>query len=156
MTQQAPDRTRRRSSPPASPRSSAASSTEPPAARRTRSPASQSVEDFKAGFALNASTAVARAEPPVDAARRTRRTSTRWALLGLAYQQRARETGDPAYYTKSDGALRRALALDAERLARRTAASARSRSRATASREALALGEQAPRARADDARATTA
>src|SRR5712691_9536848 len=33
------------------------------------------------------------------------------AVLGLAYQQRARETGDPAYYTKSDGVLRRALAL---------------------------------------------
>src|SRR5438552_26505 len=32
-------------------------------------------------------------------------------LLGLAYQQRARETGDPVYYTKSDGVLRRALAL---------------------------------------------
>ncbi len=32
-------------------------------------------------------------------------------LLGLAYQQRARETGDPAYYTKSEGVLRRALAL---------------------------------------------
>lgn len=31
--------------------------------------------------------------------------------LGLAYQQRARETGDPAYYTKSDEALHRALAL---------------------------------------------
>jgi tetratricopeptide (TPR) repeat protein len=32
-------------------------------------------------------------------------------LLGLAYQQRARETGDPTYYTKSDGILRRALRL---------------------------------------------
>ena len=32
-------------------------------------------------------------------------------LLGLAYQQRARETGDPAYYTKSEGVLRRALEL---------------------------------------------
>ena len=31
--------------------------------------------------------------------------------LGLAYQQRARETGDPTYYTKSDEALQRALAL---------------------------------------------
>jgi tetratricopeptide (TPR) repeat protein len=31
------------------------------------------------------------------------------ALLGLAYQQRARETGDPTYYTKSDGVLARAL-----------------------------------------------
>ena len=35
-----------------------------------------------------------------------------WVLLGLAYQQRARETGDPAYYTKSGGVLRRALSLD--------------------------------------------
>jgi tetratricopeptide (TPR) repeat protein len=32
-------------------------------------------------------------------------------LLGLAYQQRARETGDPGYYAKSQGVLRRALAL---------------------------------------------
>src|SRR5207247_4054016 len=31
--------------------------------------------------------------------------------LGLAYQQRARETGDPSYYTKSDEALHRALGL---------------------------------------------
>jgi tetratricopeptide (TPR) repeat protein len=31
--------------------------------------------------------------------------------LGLAYQQRARETGDPSYYTKSAEALHRALAL---------------------------------------------
>src|SRR6185312_4515097 len=30
-------------------------------------------------------------------------------LLGLAYQQRARETGDPSYYTKSEGVLDRAL-----------------------------------------------
>jgi tetratricopeptide (TPR) repeat protein len=32
-------------------------------------------------------------------------------LLGLAYQQRARETGDPSYYAKSAGVLRRALRL---------------------------------------------
>src|SRR6478752_493920 len=31
--------------------------------------------------------------------------------LGLAYQQRARETGDPTYYTKSDEVLHRALRL---------------------------------------------
>ena len=31
--------------------------------------------------------------------------------LGLAYQQRARESGDPAYYAKSDEALHRALRL---------------------------------------------
>jgi tetratricopeptide (TPR) repeat protein len=33
-------------------------------------------------------------------------------LLGLAYQQRARETGDPSYYVKSDGVLRRARRLE--------------------------------------------
>jgi tetratricopeptide (TPR) repeat protein len=32
-------------------------------------------------------------------------------LLGLAYQQRARETGDPSYYTLAGGVLRRALRL---------------------------------------------
>jgi tetratricopeptide (TPR) repeat protein len=32
-------------------------------------------------------------------------------LLGLAYQQRARETGDPAWYPKSNGILTRALRL---------------------------------------------
>ena len=32
-------------------------------------------------------------------------------LLGLAYQQRARETGDPTYYTKSKGVLERALQI---------------------------------------------
>jgi tetratricopeptide (TPR) repeat protein len=32
--------------------------------------------------------------------------------LGLAYQQRARETADPAYYTKADGILHSALRLD--------------------------------------------
>jgi tetratricopeptide (TPR) repeat protein len=34
-----------------------------------------------------------------------------YALLGLAYQQRARETGDPSYYPRSGRALRRALRL---------------------------------------------
>jgi tetratricopeptide (TPR) repeat protein len=34
-----------------------------------------------------------------------------YAELGLAYQQRARETGDPSWYPRSDRALRRALRL---------------------------------------------
>jgi tetratricopeptide (TPR) repeat protein len=34
-----------------------------------------------------------------------------YALLGLAYQQRARETGDPSWYPRSQRALRRALRL---------------------------------------------
>jgi tetratricopeptide (TPR) repeat protein len=33
------------------------------------------------------------------------------ALLGLAYQQRARENGDPAFYPRSESALRRSLEL---------------------------------------------
>ena len=73
----------------------------------------QSVEDFKAGFALSASTAALVAnlqttlrENPAD--------EHTWMLLGLAYQQRARETGDPTYYTRSGGALNRALSLDAK------------------------------------------
>jgi tetratricopeptide (TPR) repeat protein len=33
-------------------------------------------------------------------------------LLGLAYQQRARETGDPSFYPRSEEALRRALRLE--------------------------------------------
>src|SRR5262245_33582200 len=32
-------------------------------------------------------------------------------LLGLAYQQRARETGDPTWYTKAEGVLENALEL---------------------------------------------
>ena len=32
-------------------------------------------------------------------------------LLGLAYQQRARETGDPSYYPRSEEALRRSLTV---------------------------------------------
>ena len=55
------------SSPPASPRSSAACSPGRAATPPDALAASQSVEDFKAGFALNASTRLARREPPVDA-----------------------------------------------------------------------------------------
>ena len=36
-----------------------------------------------------------------------------YATLGLAYEQRARETGDPGYYSKADGVLRRSVALGA-------------------------------------------
>jgi tetratricopeptide (TPR) repeat protein len=43
--------------------------------------------------------------------RRYPRNVKDWDSLGLAYQQRGRETGDPSWYTKSDGALHRALAL---------------------------------------------
>lgn len=35
-------------------------------------------------------------------------------LLGFAYQQRARETGDPAYFSRSEGAFHRAAAAGAD------------------------------------------
>jgi tetratricopeptide (TPR) repeat protein len=73
--------------------------------------AEQQVEDFQAGFKLNASTAAfvqaLQAKLGVNA-----KDEHAWLLLGLAYQQRARETGDPTYYTKSQGSLEHALALD--------------------------------------------
>ena len=63
-------------------------------------------------------------------------------LLGLAYQQRARETGDPGYYTKSEGVLRLALRYAPEDLVVTgglgTLALSRHRFR-----EALALGRRA-------------
>lgn len=73
--------------------------------------AEQQVEDFQAGFKLNASTAafVQALQAKLGA---NAKDEHAWLLLGLAYQQRARETGDPTYYTKSQGSLERALALD--------------------------------------------
>lgn len=38
------------------------------------------------------------------------------SLLGLAYQQLARETGDPSYYPKSEGVLEQALRLEPDDL----------------------------------------
>jgi tetratricopeptide (TPR) repeat protein len=79
-----------------------------------------------------------------DRLRADPRDARGYALLGLAYQQRARETGDPTYYPRSERALRRAL-----RLAPADAVSigglgslALSRHRF---REALALGRRALR-----------
>jgi tetratricopeptide (TPR) repeat protein len=73
----------------------------------------QSVEDFKAGFALNASSAsiVSQLQATLAA---NGDDSRSWTLLGLAYEQRARETGDPAWYGKAGAALNRALALDGD------------------------------------------
>jgi tetratricopeptide (TPR) repeat protein len=63
-------------------------------------------------------------------------------LLGLAYQQRARETGDPTYYTKAEGVLQLALRYAPEDLVATgglgTLALSRHRFRA-----ALALGRRA-------------
>jgi len=74
------------------------------------------------------------------------------ALLGLAYQQRARETGDPTWYPRSERALRRAVRLAPENPAAvgglGSLALARHRFR-----EALALGRRALRLSPASARA---
>jgi tetratricopeptide (TPR) repeat protein len=74
-----------------------------------------------------------------------------WSLLGLAYQQRARETGDPAWYPKAGGALGRALALDSRDpvAASGMASLALSRHRF---RDALELGRRARALAPDSAR----
>ena len=71
----------------------------------------QAAEDFSAGFSLNQSTGalVQQLQSAFRADPQDARSAT---LLGLAYQQRARETGDPGYYTRSEGVLRRAIALE--------------------------------------------
>ncbi|TML49513.1 MAG: hypothetical protein E6G21_10585 [Actinobacteria bacterium] len=62
--------------------------------------------------------------------------------LGLAYQQRARETGDPTYYTKSGEALHRALALAPRDLVATSGLGSLALSRHRF-REALVLGRRA-------------
>jgi tetratricopeptide (TPR) repeat protein len=62
--------------------------------------------------------------------------------LGLAYQQRARETGDPTYYTKSDEALHRVLALAPRDLIANSGLGSLALSRHRF-REALVLGRRA-------------
>jgi tetratricopeptide (TPR) repeat protein len=62
--------------------------------------------------------------------------------LGLAYQQSARETGDPTYYTKSGEALRRALRLAPRDLIATSGLGSLALSRHRF-REALALGRRA-------------
>jgi len=71
----------------------------------------QSGEEFSAGFSLNQSTG-AFVQQLQSALRANPKDQRSAALLGLAYQQRARETGNSDYYTRSEGILRRALELD--------------------------------------------
>ena len=62
--------------------------------------------------------------------------------LGIAYQQRARETGDPTYYTKSQGILDKALRLDPNDLFATSGLGSLALSRHEF-RNALELGEKA-------------
>jgi tetratricopeptide (TPR) repeat protein len=63
-------------------------------------------------------------------------------LLGLAYQQAARDTGDPTYYTKSEGVLRRALEIRPDDLISTSASGSLAQSRHRF-RQALVIGRQA-------------
>src|SRR5262249_2098613 len=111
---------------------------------------SQGVQDFKAGFSLGGSTVSLVAELQSQLTVNARDEHS-WVLLGLAYQQRARETGDPTYYVKSAGALRQARALDAndELVYSGLGSLALSRHRF---RDALALGKHAQALNRYDAR----
>jgi tetratricopeptide (TPR) repeat protein len=100
----------------------------------------QAAEDFKAGFSLNASTASLAADLQ-SRLRANPKDEHSYVLLGLAYQQRARETGDPSYYPKSEGVLRRALALDSKDYLAVSGLGSLALSRHRF-REALTLGEQ--------------
>jgi tetratricopeptide (TPR) repeat protein len=111
----------------------------------------QAAEDFKAGFSLNASTASLVAD--LQSRLQTNpKDEHSYVLLGLAYQQRARETGDSAYYPKSAGVLRRALALDSRDYLAVSGLGSLALSRHRF-REALTLGDQARRLNPYSARA---
>jgi tetratricopeptide (TPR) repeat protein len=110
----------------------------------------QAAEDFKAGFSLNSSTASLILQFQ-EALRANPKDEHTYVLLGLAYQQRARETGDPSYYSKSEGVLRRALALDSKDSLAVGGLGSLALSRHTF-RKALALGRQAVALNPDSAR----
>jgi len=108
-------------------------------------------ETSSAGQAAAAPPAAAESSPVdtatqvtrLQAAVRTNPTDVRSLdSLGLAYQQRARETGDPSYYTKSDEALHRALQIAPRDLLATSGLGSLALSRHRF-REALVLGRRA-------------
>jgi tetratricopeptide (TPR) repeat protein len=116
---------------------------------RTGSPAASppaaapvTAESLQAGFSAGSTEAlVARMQAQVRAVPDDIRALD---LLGLAYQQRGRETGDPAWYAKSDGVLRAALRLAPNDLLATSGLGSLALSRHRFA-EALQLGERARR-----------
>ena len=103
-------------------------------------PPAGAADRFQAGFALGDTSAlVANMQQEL---RSHPRDAHAWALLGLAYQQRGREVADPSYYTKSEGALRRALRLTPNDLVATSGLASLALSRHRF-REALGLARQA-------------
>ncbi|HET9672772.1 MAG TPA: hypothetical protein VFQ40_07985, partial [Actinomycetota bacterium] len=78
---------------------------EEPATARTGDTAQRLLQGFSAG---DTAAAIARLEQRVEAAPAD---GEGLVLLGLAYQQRARETGDPSFYPRSQAALDRSREL---------------------------------------------
>lgn len=84
---------------------------ESPSAGASAPPAEHVAATFDPAFssAQNAASLVLRLQ---DHLRQSPDDAASHALLGLAYEQRARETGDSAYYPRAEIVLRRALELD--------------------------------------------
>jgi tetratricopeptide (TPR) repeat protein len=108
----------------------------PPAAA-----AELALSGFSQGGATGTAATVARLESEADAGSATAHD---YALLGLGYQQRARETADPSFYSLSERALRRSLALAPDDVLATSGLAALALSRHRF-REALALGRRARR-----------
>src|SRR5262245_44568906 len=64
---------------------------------------------FEAGFSADTETFVRQVTADL---REHPKNARGYTLLGLAYQQRARETGNPVFYSKSEQALRRSDELE--------------------------------------------
>jgi tetratricopeptide (TPR) repeat protein len=116
----------------------------------TALPAARSLAAFEPSYstAQNATALVLRLQQRL---RNRPDDSASFALLGLAYQQRARETGDPAYYPKSEAALRAALVLKPESAAALSGLASLALSRHRF-QEGLALGRRARALAPDTAR----
>jgi tetratricopeptide (TPR) repeat protein len=115
-----------------------------------RPPLANAAEAFQASYTTtpNTSALVAQLQSALEAKPKDQRS---YVLLGLAYQQRARETGDPTYYTKSHDALQRAAKLDPHDSLALSGLGSLALSRHRFS-DALALGRRALRAAPQTAR----
>ena len=114
----------------------------PSAGTRTARPATADPDRLQTGFGSGDTASLLRSLQETLRANPTDVHS--YDLLGLAYQQRARETGDPSYYQKSEGVLRRALRLAPKDLLATSGLGSLALSRHRF-RDALTLGRRAQR-----------
>jgi tetratricopeptide (TPR) repeat protein len=103
-------------------------------------PARAAGESLQTGFSSGGTAGLI--ERLQSALRATPQDASSLGLLGLAYQQRARETGDAVFYTKSEGVLDRTLALRPDDLLATSGLGSLALSRHRF-REALVLGRRA-------------